>query len=178
MIWLVLLIACPKHGPSIEAGLPIERREVTEVDPTRVGVPSPGTWRGGGLAVDIPAGWTAREGSGTGLILSLQRADGVAMEIWTFDPSEGLPFPRTREGCDPLFTDSSAYRAIPGLPVSRVSTCVPDEAEGIVVDGWYAEVAGRQIHVDALLPAGRVFEGRSAIAPILGSLRVEGGENP
>lgn len=171
---LLLLAACPKRRVD-EAGVgaSTERPVVREVEPMRSTVPSPGTWRGAGLAVDVPAGWTGREGRGSGLVLSLGRDDGVAIEVWSFEPSEHVPFPRPREGCEHLFSDQSTYRSLPGLPISATSSCVPDEAAGVVVDGWYAEVNGRELHIDLFLPSDRVIEGRDAVAPVLASIRVD-----
>ena len=170
-----MLVACPKRVPEDAAGgLAVEGPIVREVEPMRSSVPSPGTWRGAGLAMDIPPGWNGREGRGSGLLLALSRTDGVAMELWSFLPADNVPFPRPREGCDELFSDRSAYRSIPGLPITRTSSCVPVEATGTVVDGWYAEVDGRQLHIDVLLPSDRVIEGREAVASMLASIRLEG----
>ncbi len=173
IVVFVGLAGCPKRTvDEAGSGLALDRPVVREVEPMRSTVPSPGTWSGAGLVVDVPAGWIGREGRGSGLVLSLGRSDGVALEVWSFDPAENVPFPRPREGCEPLFTDKSTYRSLPGLPVSATSSCVPDAAAGVVVDGWYAEVNGRQLQIDLLLPSDRVIEGRDAVAPILASIRV------
>lgn len=171
---LLLLVGCPKRAPEDVGGGTLDDRSlVREVEPMRSPVPSPGTWRGAGLVVEVPAGWTGREGRDSGLLLALSRPDGVAVELWSFLPTDNVQFPRSREGCEVLFSDQSAYRSIPGLPVSRTSSCVPEQATGTVVDGWYAEVDGRQLHIDVLLPSDRVIEGREAVATMLASIRLE-----
>lgn len=168
---IVALLGCPRPPATFEdPAVPLERPVIVEVEPLPVGI-GPGPWHGELVSIDVPAGWSGRAGHGAGLVVALQRPDGIALEIWAFRPEDGVEFPRAREGCELLFADRSAYRLVPGLAVTAASSCVPDEPVGVVVDGWYAEIDGRQVHIDALLPSDRVFEGREAVRPILASIR-------
>jgi hypothetical protein len=146
---------------------------VAEAAPEAPIVTGPTSWAADGLQMEVPVGWSGHGGlPGGTLILQLQHDTGVGLEIWSF-PRSGTLLPRPREGCEPVFADAGTYRSVPGLGVQLVATCVPDTADGNVVEGWYAIVGDREVHVEALLPVGQVIPGEATIAPLLESLRID-----
>ena len=118
---LLVLVACPKRVPEdASGGLAVEGPIVREVEPMRSSVPSPGTWRGAGLAMDIPPGWNGREGRGSGLLLALSRTDGVAMELWSFLPGDNVPFPRPKNLREYKTSSLDKRRSFVGLRMTNL----------------------------------------------------------
>lgn len=172
MIW-TLVWACHGAREAQFVATPPPRPVVAEVSPLDLPVVRAGPWSKWGLSVDVPEGWTGREGDADGLMLALQRPDGLAIEVWSFDRAGGVPFPRPREGCDPLFEDQSAWRRVPGAPIDAVSTCMPDGPSGMAVFAWHAQRGDQELHIDALVPVERLFAAREDAFAVVETIRWE-----
>lgn len=169
---LALWLACAKHPAREPAAEPVADAEAEPAPPPVLPVTGPTTWSGGGVTLPVPDGWRGSTGpAGTPLLLQLtDTRTGVRFEVWAY-PRRGSVGPRPREGCDIVFRDAGRYRAVPALPAAVTATCLPDAPDGPTVQGWYALVGEREIHLEVLYPSGRLISGRDAVEPLLLGLR-------
>ncbi len=168
MIWLVLLLlACP---PKRADQVGDARSILLEAEASR-SVPVPaGPWEGRGLTMTVPAEWSGEAGlPDDPRALGVRHPSGLALEIWTW-PIQGELAPRPRPGCEPLWADPGAWRLLPGIPVTLATACVID-GTGEVVEGYYAVIGDREVHIEVAYPAGRVIEGRERTEALLTTLR-------
>jgi hypothetical protein len=143
---------------------------VVPVEPLPQEELAPGPWEdpAGILSLVIPQGWTGTSGPPAGsLVLTLDHAaSGVEVQVWEFAAS-GQVGPRPRPGCEWMFTDEGRHRLVPALTPAITATCLGEDPQGQIVQGWYGRVRGREVHVEVLYPAGRIVEGRAVVEPLL-----------
>jgi hypothetical protein len=172
-----LLTACPvKHGDTVElvaAAAPVER-----APPPPTGSEHDGVWTDAryDIAVRLPDGWeviTGLEGENPRLTL----VDPVTRARVELSVREGGGIgPVARRGCTWHFTDTAGYRALVApLPV-RTATCTPDDPHHARVLGYYTTGAGDSASVaydvEAVLPTGRLIDGKSAADRAIGGVRI------
>lgn len=169
---MLLVAGCPRSGPPEPAEEPLVLDE-QDTDAEAGGAPvEPGPWQGsGGLRLTVPDGWSGRTGpEGSSLLLTVIHDEtGVQLEVWAFELS-GPVEPRPRPACDWMFTDRASHRLVPALTPAITATCVSDELDSPVVQGWYGRVRDREVHVEVVYPPGRVVEGRMVVEPLLAGI--------
>lgn len=160
--WWVWLLGCPKppSGPPVVGGV------AQGPELARSPIAGPRYWaEPGGLCLEIPDGWSGTIGPEP-LLLVLEDADGVRFQVTARD---ALP-PDERPGFTLTFSDDGSYRTVPILTPSATRTWQEDAPLGRTLQGWYGEVAGRMVGVEAIYPFGHATNGRDRVDPLLRAL--------
>lgn len=126
-------------------------------------------------SLHIPPGWEVlpgTEGSNPRLTL-VHTATRARVEV-SVSPDATLG-PRARRGCDWAFEDVGGYRAlaVPG-PV-KVGTCTPKDARDARVLGYFLVDQGVAYDIEAVLPPGRLVEGKDVTDTMVGGFRLRSG---
>ncbi|MCB9678391.1 MAG: hypothetical protein H6737_25030 [Alphaproteobacteria bacterium] len=164
----LLLGACKKRAPDepivdFTDYTPVEDGSLSDPGSTPVG---PGRWVGGGLSLFVPPGWSGLQGPPPRLLRIEHEVTGVGLELLVFP--EPLDAPRPVEGEECGFVDTQRFRAVPVLGTSHTATCTGDDRTRQV---WWGPWEGRELHVEAQYPPGRMIQGRQTLAPMLESIR-------
>ena len=167
-MWLLaLLLGCPKApAPAWEEGE--GGGEGGPRGPVREPVEGPIPWRGAGLCLTVPAGWSGTSGPAPQLLDLTHQGTGskLRLQAWPW----GTPMPQERAGFELVFAPTIAnYRTVPLLAPARTYTLA--DAAGELVQGWIGTVDGRLVVVEHQAPFGRTTEGRDAMTTLLASLR-------
>ncbi len=80
--------------------------------------------------------------------------------------------PRPRTGCSWSFEDVGGYRALAIAGPVKVATCSPDDARDARILGYFLVEAGTAYDIEAVLPPGRLIDGKDTTDAILGGFRI------
>lgn len=166
ILWLVLL-ACPKRAGEGDSTWDTRTPEATSAVVATIVGPTIITYAG--VTIPIPDGWS---GDIVDNALVVHTVEGVVVSLQRQAPAAVDPaIPPERPDCELLFDDYGPYRWIPGLSVDHTTSCATPEADGWVIDQWFAPLDGGRLRIAATFAAGRVFEGRERVKPLLSALQ-------
>ncbi|MEZ4323179.1 MAG: hypothetical protein R3F61_37290 [Myxococcota bacterium] len=168
-IWVLglALSACKKPAPTDPV---VDFTDFTAVHEDPLSTPGsvpvgPGEWSGGGLALFVPPGWSGSAGPEPLLLHIQNETTGVSVDLLGFTTPLGRPRSLPDDECG--FVDNQRFRTVPALGLSQTATCTGDAG---VRQVWWAELDGREVHVEAVYPPGRMIRGRQTITPMLEAL--------
>ena len=169
-VWAVFVLGCHRAATRPFADLlsPDTPPSNLVLEP----VTGPAVWTDDELTMGIPAGWRGYRGpDDAALLLSVHDAAvGVSLEIWSFARSGELG-PRPRDGYEVLFRDEGEYRSLPGLDAQVAATSLPEDPAAPIIQGYYAWMGDREVHVEVLYRPGSLLAGQEAVRPLLQTLR-------
>jgi hypothetical protein len=167
---MMVFMGCHRHGPAPELDIPsVEAEPIADLGHREV-IPAGSRWSGGGLCLDIPADWDVL-GAGDGVLGTLShRASGVDITIIEYRQSDRLV--RERDGFSLQFEDESAYRTIEVLSAGGTRTWTSTEPGGPTLKEWYGTVGNRRIHLEIVLPFGKIIQGTRAVEQLFAGLKM------
>ncbi|MFZ5482207.1 MAG: hypothetical protein ACOZNI_35930 [Myxococcota bacterium] len=169
---LLGLLGCPKPPEAPPPALEATPREApAPVVPT--GKLEGRTWVDArGFTLEAPDGWTVQAGNEPGAlrVALVDPETHVRVEVWAF--TEGPLRPRPREGCAWTFEDRARYRAVKVTGDVLAATCTPDVPGGPRVLGYYVAREGVAWHLEAVVPAGELHDGKQAADGVFGTFRL------
>jgi hypothetical protein len=167
---LLALLGCPKPAdtPALEA---------TAAPPPVAVVPTGQleghTWVDArGFTLEAPEGWTVQPGNEPAAlrVALVDPETRTRVEVWAF--TEGPLRPRPREGCTWTFEDVGHYRALKFTGEVVAATCTPATPGGPRVLGYYVARDGTAWHLEAVVPAGELLDGKAAADGVFGTFRL------
>jgi len=163
-----LLAGCGRKAKlSPELDVPGSAEDVTQVRAGEV-IETGARWSGGGLCLDIPADWDAR-GSGNGVLGTLRHEpSGVDITVVEYVDEEPL---NERSGYKLEFEDQSAYRTISLFHDGGTRTWTSNEPDGPTLKEWFGTVGSHRVHLEVVLPFGRVIQGTRAVETLFAALK-------
>lgn len=133
-----------------------------------------GTWADARYpwSLHVPPGWEVLPGAeGANPRLTLVHTESRARVEVSVAPDGSLG-PRPRRGCTWSFEDVGGYRAmaVPG-PI-KVATCSPEDARDARVLGYFILDQGVAYDIEAVLPPGRLLQGKDVTDTLVGGFRL------
>ena len=163
---LLAMAACAKHATS-ESAPPLE--ETAWSPPVLAGVVTDGRFVDTrlGFSVPVPDGWRAAPATlnDATRVVFLDPTGVVRLRIAQLPA--GVSGPEPRPDCDWAFEDVGT-NAFPTLAAVNLATCVPKDADGPRILGWYAPGATPPLAFEVEAPPGRLLLAEDAMAAVLG----------
>ncbi|GDX81204.1 hypothetical protein LBMAG42_30150 [Deltaproteobacteria bacterium] len=156
-------------------------READSSAPTSAAEPSGsftnGTWTDARFpwSLHVPPGWDVLPGAeGSNPRLTLVHTESRARVEVSASPN-GILGPRARRGCTWAFEDVGGYRALAVPGQVKVATCSPEDARDARVLGYFIVDQGIAYDIEAVLPPGRLLEGKEVTDTMVGGFRLRRG---
>lgn len=121
----------------------------------------------------LPPDWEVVPGShgGNPRVTLIHRESRARIEVSAWP--DGELGPRPRRGCSWSFEDVGGYRALAIAGPIKVATCSPDDARDARILGYFLLEPGTAYDIEAVLPPGRLIDGKDATDAVLGGLRFQ-----
>lgn len=135
-----------------------------------------GTWSDARYpwSIHVPPGWEVLPGTErTNPRLTMVHTESRARVEVSVVP-DGRLGPRPRRGCTWAFEDLGGYRALAIVGPVKVGTCSPEDARDARVLGYFLVEEGIAYDIEAVLPPGRLLEGKEVTDTMVGGFRLRG----
>ena len=177
VICTVLAFSICRPPPPVRTTEAVEQQVnviVENLDPKRGRAVPPGELsHRTGLVLTIPEGWEAWEGlpGDIRLIQMRHTASDIEINLYRIVNLNSGEVPVRRPDCEWLFNDTGRHALVPALRPARVSTCIGENGNPMVVQVWVGEKQDADFAVEVVYPNGEAVGGRNFTDPVLSTIR-------
>ncbi len=171
MMLLAWLLACPRAAPEAEPALVDTSRGAARVEPA--GIVTAGVWEDAEFpyVLRVPEGYEITPGlRGQNPRVTLVDPSTRARVELSVYPG-GPRGPRERRGCAWTFVDTARYRQLALAADVTIGTCTPADPRHARVLGYFVEHAGSAYDLEAIIPPGKLIDGKAAAERAVGGVR-------